>query len=143
MLVMDKKANIVEIDVGRPVWGVSGSYARPSVIALTRYVRIPTGRRVPVSRRGVLRRDGQRCVYCERAATTIDHVVPKSRGGGDTWDNMVACCLPCNNTKGDRTLAEMGWRLQAKPRMPRGTTWFVRGVDRPAPQWGHYLVSAA
>jgi 5-methylcytosine-specific restriction endonuclease McrA len=143
MLVLDNKATIVEIDLERPIWAVSESYDRPSVIALTRYVRIPSGRRVPVSRRGVLRRDGQRCAYCERSASTIDHVLPKSRGGSDTWDNMVACCLTCNNAKGDRTPSEMGWRLQTKPRMPGETAWFVRGVEQPAPQWSHYLAPAA
>ncbi len=143
MLIMDNKATIVEIDIEHPVRAVSGHYDRPSVIALTRYVRVPLSRRVPVSRRGVLRRDGQRCGYCERSASTIDHVVPKSRGGKDTWDNMVACCLSCNNEKGDRTLSEMGWRLWTKPRVPHGRAWIVRGAEKPAPEWSNYLAPAA
>ena len=87
-------------------------YDRPAVILLTRYVRVPQSRRVPVTRRGVLRRDGHRCGYCGKAASTIDHVLPRSRGGADSWENLVACCLRCNNVKGDRTPQEMQWELR-------------------------------
>jgi 5-methylcytosine-specific restriction endonuclease McrA len=79
-LVMSSKATVVEVDVEHPVWTVSAVFDRPSVILLTRYVHLPHGRAVPVSRRGVLRRDGHRCAYCSTSATTIDHVLPKSRG---------------------------------------------------------------
>ena len=75
----------------------------PSVILLVRYVRAPRRRAVAVSRRGVLRRDGHRCAYCRNHAATVDHVLPRSRGGGDTWENLVACCLRCNGLKGNRT----------------------------------------
>ena len=143
VLVMNHKATIVEIDAGHPVWGSSGVYDRPSVILLTRYVRLPRGRTVPVSRRGVLRRDGHRCAYCGKNATTIDHVQPRSRGGRDSWENLVACCLRCNNKKSDRTLAEMGWTLHATPRMPHDVSWVVRGVESALPQWEGYLAPAA
>jgi 5-methylcytosine-specific restriction endonuclease McrA len=96
-----------------------------------------------VSRRGVLRRDSNRCAYCAKSATTIDHVQPKSRGGKDTWENLVACCLRCNNKKGDKTLAEIGWALRTAPRMPHGTAWIVRGADHAEPEWHSYLQIAA
>jgi 5-methylcytosine-specific restriction endonuclease McrA len=143
VLVMGGKASIVASDDGNPVIGSSGEWERPSVILLRRYVRIPNGRNVPVSRRGVLRRDGQRCAYCQNGATTIDHVVPRSRGGADTWENLVACCLRCNNLKGDRTPQEMGWSLRSLPRAPHGTAWLVRGVERALPQWEEFLAPAA
>jgi 5-methylcytosine-specific restriction endonuclease McrA len=143
VLVMGGKATVVASDSEHPVLGSSGSWDRPSVILLTRYVRIPVSRRVPVSRRGVLRRDSHRCAYCGRSATTVDHVLPRSRGGADSWENLVACCLGCNNVKGDRTPAEMGWRLRVTPRMPHGTGWIVRGVERPQPDWSEYLAPAA
>jgi 5-methylcytosine-specific restriction endonuclease McrA len=139
VLVMNKKATIVEIDAGHPVYGATVALDRPSVILLTHYVRIPHSRRVPVTRRGVLRRDGQKCAYCAKNATTIDHVLPKSRGGADSWENLVACCLRCNNAKSDRTPAEMGWTLRTIPRVPVGPTWAVRGVERPLPHWEQYL----
>ncbi|MGG7465674.1 MULTISPECIES: HNH endonuclease [unclassified Plantibacter] len=143
MLVMNQKAVVVEIDSSHPVYASSGEFDRPSVILLTRYVRIPHSRRVPVTRRGVLRRDGHRCAYCGKAATTIDHVLPRSRGGVDSWENLVACCLRCNNVKGDRTPAEMNWDLGISPRMPHGSHWMVRGVERSQPDWEQYLEPAA
>jgi 5-methylcytosine-specific restriction endonuclease McrA len=106
-------------------------------------VRIPNSRLIPVSRRGVLRRDSQRCAYCGGTATTIDHVKPRSRGGADSWENLVACCLRCNNKKGDRTLAEMNWKLRVRPRPPHGTSWMVRGIERALPQWEEFLAPAA
>jgi 5-methylcytosine-specific restriction endonuclease McrA len=143
VLVMNQKATIIAADAEHPVWGSSGSYDRPSVILLTRYVRIPSTRLIPVSRRGVLRRDSQRCAYCGGAANTIDHVLPRSRGGQDTWENLVACCLRCNNAKSDRSPGEMGWNLQVRPKPPHGTSWLVRGVERAELQWEEYLAPAA
>lgn len=142
MLVLSGKATAVEVDTGHPVWGATVSYERPSVIVLTRYVRIPHSRRVPVTRRGVLRRDGHSCGYCGKSAATIDHIFPRSRGGADSWENLVACCLRCNNAKGDRTPAEMGWELLVTPKTPHGPTWAVRGVERTVPVWDQYLEQA-
>ncbi len=143
VLVMNEKATIIEQVEGDPVWGTRGAYERPAVIILTRYVRVPSSRRVPVTRRGVLRRDGNRCAYCGKSATTIDHVLPRSRGGSGTWENLVACCLRCNNVKGDRTPAEMSWSLRLTPGTPRGPQWSVRGTERADPRWEPYLSLAA
>ncbi|HWL02358.1 MAG TPA: HNH endonuclease [Microbacteriaceae bacterium] len=140
VLVMNQKANVVAADEVDVIRSETMSWPRPSVIILRNYVRIPGSRQVPVSRRGVLRRDAQRCGYCGSAATTIDHVLPRSRGGADSWENLVACCLRCNNLKGDRTPKEMGWTLRHKPRPPHGPTWLVHGVERPQPDWDEFLV---
>ena len=143
MLVMVGKAVVIASDDDNPVYTASGQWDRPSVILLRRYVRVPSGRAVPVSRRGVLRRDNQRCGYCLSSATTIDHIMPRSRGGRDSWENLVACCLRCNNIKGDRTPQEMGWTLRTIPRPPHGTAWLVRGIERALPQWEEFLAPAA
>ena len=143
VLVMNQKATVIAADAEHPVIGSTGEWDRPSVIILRRYVRVPSGRSVPVSRRGVLRRDAHRCAYCGASASTIDHVQPRSRGGKDSWENLVACCLRCNNIKGDRTPAEMSWKLRMTPRPPHGTTWLVRGVERALPDWEEYLAPAA
>ena len=143
VLVMNEKATIVAADAEHPVFGSTGAWDRPSVIILRRYVRIPNGRNVPVSRRGVLRRDNNRCGYCLGSASTIDHILPRSRGGRDTWENLVACCLTCNNLKGNRTPQEMNWTLRLAPRPPHGTTWLVRGVERALPDWEEFLAPAA
>ncbi|MGF3056838.1 HNH endonuclease [Microbacterium sp. YY-01] len=143
VLVMNDKATIVEAVEDNPVRAVHARFDRPAVIILSRYVRMPRAGRTAVTRRGVLRRDSYRCGYCGTHATTIDHVVPRSRGGADSWENLVACCLHCNNVKSDRTPQEMGWRLRTPLRSPRTTHWFVRGVERTNPQWEPYLALAA
>ena len=143
VLVMNRKADIIESDENDPVWGATEIYERPAVIVLNRYVRIPRAQRVPVTRRGVLRRDGHRCAYCGRSANTIDHVQPRSRGGANSWENLVAACVKCNNLKSDRTPAEMGWKLRFRPVEPRGSAWEVRGTERVEPAWGPYLQMAA
>ena len=142
VLVLAGTASVLAAD-DRPV--VSGTLAleRPSVILLTRYVRVPFGRSVPVSRRGVLRRDRHLCAYCGGTAGTVDHVLPRSRGGKDSWENLVACCVRCNNVKGDRTPHEMGWELRVRPYAPHGATWVVRGTENRHPLWADYLPAAA
>ncbi|MGO3884822.1 MAG: HNH endonuclease [Mycetocola sp.] len=139
VLVMDGKAVAIESDPDDPVIAATDAYDRPVVIVLTRYVRVPMARRIPVSRRGVLRRDGHRCGYCGRQAATIDHILPRSRGGVDSWENLVACCARCNNVKGARTVAEMNWHLRTTPKMPFGPSWAVRGAERIRPEWDAYL----
>ena len=93
----------------------------PRVLILVKYVRIAHDvlyRQPAVSRKGVLKRDRHRCAYCGAHATTIDHVLPKSRGGGMTWVNLVAACTPCNGTKKNRTPDEAGMPLLFKPYVP-------------------------
>lgn len=143
VLVLNEKATILSADVEHPVFTVVGAYERPSVILLTRYVRLPNGRSIPVSRRGVLRRDGQCCGYCGGSASTVDHVLPRSRGGEDTWENLVACCVRCNNAKGDRTPGEMRWTVRVRLQPPHGTAWMVRGVERAEPDWEEFLAPVA
>jgi 5-methylcytosine-specific restriction endonuclease McrA len=88
----------------------------------------------------VLRRDGHKCAYCGKAAHTIDHVHPKSRGGADSWENLVAACLRCNNVKGDHTPGEMGWKLRFVPEPPRGAIWQIKELEKPAPAWDPFLL---
>ncbi len=139
MLVINQKATVLAATDERVVHSANRDFELPSVILLQRYVRIPGSRIIPVSRRGVLRRDGHRCAYCGRSANTIDHVQPKSKGGADSWENLVACCLKCNNKKSDKTLDELGWFLKTQPRMPHGMAWSIRGVEKIEPEWDAFL----
>jgi 5-methylcytosine-specific restriction endonuclease McrA len=143
ILVLSNKATVLAQSGDEQMHSANATFELPSVILLQRYVRVPSSRRIPVSRRGVLRRDGHRCAYCAKSANTIDHVQPKSRGGKDTWENLVACCLKCNNAKGDRTLSEIGWSLKSTPRMPQGLAWTVRGAERIEPAWDDFLMPKA
>jgi 5-methylcytosine-specific restriction endonuclease McrA len=91
----------------------------PSVVRLMKYRRLPRQNR-SVSRKGILLRDGSACQYCgaqlPAGRLTLDHVVPRSRHGLSTWENLVACCFGCNNRKGDRTPQEAGMTLAKQPR---------------------------
>jgi 5-methylcytosine-specific restriction endonuclease McrA len=111
----------------------------PAVVRLTRFVRVPYRGTVPLTRKAVFARDGGRCVYCGAAATSLDHVVPKSRGGPHTWDNVVSACSRCNHLKADRGVAEMGWRLRRLPQAPSGAAWRIVGTKRVDPRWRPFL----
>lgn len=111
----------------------------PLVVRLTRFVRVPYRATVPLTRRAVFARDGGRCVYCAAPATSLDHVLPRSRGGGHTWDNVVSCCRRCNHAKADRVISELGWRMPSPPRAPSGISWRVVGSSRVLPAWAPYL----
>lgn len=141
-LVLGDKAEIVHHDAdGTTLRSTSVVLAVPSVIRLRRYVRVPYRHRVPLTRAALLRRDDFRCAYCGRQAETIDHVVPRSRGGTHTWENCVASCMRCNHSKADRLIEELGWTLRCEPLPPRGVHWRLIGAAQHEgdPQWAAYL----
>ena len=110
---------VAEIHEAEPDRAI-GVFPMPKVVRLVRYVvtrwRYTHG---PAwSKSGVLHRDGRRCGYCDRPAATVDHILPRSRGGRNTWTNTVAACAACNQAKGDRTPAEAGIRLRVTPATP-------------------------
>ncbi len=111
----------------------------PSVIRLSRYVRVPYRTQVSITRRGIFARDGWHCAYCSAPADTIDHVLPRSRGGPHAWENVVAACARCNHRKAARTLAELGWRLTKKPTAPHGPIWRILSHRKPDPRWNTWL----
>lgn len=142
VLVLTEKAVPVE-DGERILHSVTRALPLPIVVRLTRYVRVPYRAAVPLTRKAVFARDGGRCVYCAAPATSLDHVVPKSRGGAHTWDNVVASCRRCNHIKADRQIGDLGWRLPKPPRAPAGSVWRVIGHRTPDPRWLDYLGEAA
>ncbi|MFI9508375.1 HNH endonuclease [Nocardia sp. NPDC052566] len=105
-----------------PIRSQHHEVALPETIRLLRYVYIEhTARVLDESRAtlaGVLRRDNHRCGYCAAWARTVDHIRPRSRGGPNTWNNLIACCAPCNTAKADRTPEEAGMRLLWQPKAP-------------------------
>jgi 5-methylcytosine-specific restriction endonuclease McrA len=138
VLVLADKAVPVD-SAADVVHSATVSLAVPVVVRLTRYVRVPYPAQVPLSRRAVFTRDGSTCVYCGGSATSIDHVVPRSRGGTHTWDNVVAACRRCNHAKADRSLAEMGWSLPHPPMTPSGAAWRLLGARTVDPRWREWL----
>jgi 5-methylcytosine-specific restriction endonuclease McrA len=138
VLMLTRKAEAVD-SAPEVVHAETVSVPVPVVVRLTRYVRVPYPAQVPLSRRAVFTRDSQTCVYCGGSATSIDHVVPRSRGGTHTWDNVVAACRRCNHTKADRSLAELGWVLPHPPRTPSGAAWRLLGARTVDPRWKEWL----
>ena len=114
---------------------------RPCVIRLVRYVRIPrdTHKR-KITRRAVFARDGWMCQYCgARTSLTVDHVIPRSRGGESVWENIVASCAACNRRKGNRMPHEIRMHPRIRPRPP-GPTVFIRiAAPRTPAAWEPYL----
>jgi 5-methylcytosine-specific restriction endonuclease McrA len=121
------------------VRGVGWELPAPSVIKLTRYVRVPLRRGVPLTRRAIFARDGGRCVYCDAPATSVDHVFPRSRGGQHAWDNVVSSCRRCNHVKADRLLGDLGWRMKRPPVQPNGSAWRILSSGRTDQRWLPYL----
>ena len=111
----------------------------PSVVRLRSFVSVPYRRRVAVSRRAVMARDGGLCQYCGSRADSIDHVVPRSRGGTHSWENVVAACRPCNVRKRDRMLNETSMRLPRRPSAPRGASWSIVARGSVPGDWAPYL----
>jgi 5-methylcytosine-specific restriction endonuclease McrA len=111
----------------------------PVVVRLSRFVKVPYRASVPLTRKAVFARDGGRCVYCGAAATSLDHVVPKSRGGPHTWENVVSACSRCNHVKADRGIAELGWHLRRVPTVPSGVAWRIVGARAVDPSWAPFL----
>ncbi|NIP78714.1 MAG: HNH endonuclease [Gemmatimonadetes bacterium] len=137
-LVIDRKAEILEVDETRVFRSERRELPCPVVIRLVRYVHVPRKFRRQVTNTFLFARDGYRCQYCGRHRgelrgrefLTRDHVVPLSRGGGNDWGNVVAACSPCNNRKGNRLPREVGMKLQTVPSEPNHVelVWAVRRI---------------
>ena len=125
MLVIDGKAEVLE---EHPVALVTAtrSFPSPSVIRLTYLIRRPRPR-VKLTRREVFIRDDFTCQYCGRQChdLTIDHVVPRSRGGDHTWENLVSACKPCNHRKGGKSLGQARMQLRTEPAEPRAGMYYT------------------
>lgn len=111
----------------------------PSVLRLRTFVKVPYGRRAALNRRAVFARDGGRCQYCGDPADSIDHVVPRARGGRHVWENVVAACRPCNVRKRDRLLHDTGMSLRSTPGAPTGYAWITVTVPSVPADWHPYL----
>jgi len=138
ILVLNSRATIVQ-ESENVLHYAGGDLTLPSVIKLVKFVRIPYRHSVPLSRRALFARDGGRCVYCSAPAASIDHVLPRSRGGAHAWENVVSACHKCNHLKADKTLKELGWKLRHIPREPVGAAWRILGTGRPDSRWAQYL----
>ena len=141
ILLFLTKAEMVEVKRGKFIHSVSRAYPYPSVIRLSALIRVPF-KKIELSRKNILRRDNYRCQYCGCRAVgelTIDHIVPRSRAGTDSWENLVAACVKCNNKKGNRTLEEAGFKLLNQPRRPHHLLFLKQYMGRVEDSWKPFL----
>jgi 5-methylcytosine-specific restriction endonuclease McrA len=137
-LVIDRKAEILEVDQARVFRSASTELPCPVVIRLVRYVHVPRKFRRQVTNTFLFARDRYSCQYCGRHRTelrgreflTRDHVIPVSRGGANDWGNVVTACSPCNNRKASRLPNETGMKLLGVPSEPNHVelVWAVRSI---------------
>jgi 5-methylcytosine-specific restriction endonuclease McrA len=144
VLVLKSKAEILEVGAGDLHWS-RGSMSRPAVIRLTNYVRIPRDpHRRKITRRAVFARDGWECQYCgARTSLTVDHVIPRSKGGESSWENIVASCAPCNRRKGDRLPHQINMHPRVRPRVPSPNIFIQLASPTIPSPWRQYLPEAA
>ncbi|MGH8004239.1 MAG: HNH endonuclease, partial [Limisphaerales bacterium] len=104
------------------------------------YIKVPQ-KRILLTRKNVIKRDGHACQYCGGAhgEMTVDHVVPKIYGGADSWENLVCACTRCNNLKGDKTPEQAGFPLLRRPRRPNQITFIQQFVGISDTRWRQYL----
>jgi 5-methylcytosine-specific restriction endonuclease McrA len=144
VLLLKQKAEVIEEGKGRmrSEWL---EFERPVVIRLVTYVRVPRDvHRRKITRKAVLARDSWTCQYCGsgRPGLTVDHVIPRSRGGESVWENIVASCAPCNRRKGNKLPREARMHPRSQPRPP-GPTVFIRiAAPRVPTAWERYLIAA-
>ncbi len=144
LMVCDKADAVHEDPLGPVIHSEGYALQVPSVIRLRNYVRVPYRTRIPMTRAALMHRDRFRCGYCGDKAETIDHVIPRSRGGGHSWENCVACCAPCNHRKADKLLAELGWTLRTALVPPSGPHWRLLATTTEVhPTWLPYLGEGA
>src|SRR5438309_3803661 len=142
VLLLKEKAEVLE-HAELHLHSATTTMARPVVIRLVSYVRIPrdTHRR-KITRRAVFARDDWTCQYCGcRAQLTVDHVVPRSKGGSSSWENIVASCAPCNRRKGNALPRQAGMRLLKQPRTPSPHVFIQVASPTIPAAWPQYLAA--
>jgi 5-methylcytosine-specific restriction endonuclease McrA len=140
VLVYKGKAEVVE-GLDKPLRSAAASFVWPSVIRLSSYVRVPRAAQRKISRRALFARDSWTCVYCGATDVrlTLDHVVPRSRGGDSVWENVVTSCAPCNLRKGNRLLDEISMALRRPPRPPAPALFIRLAAPTIPSRWRAYL----
>lgn len=140
VLIYLGKAETVINDERKSLHSINKTYPWPSIIRISKFVKVPY-KKVVLTRKNILRRDGFKCAYCGRSdlPLTIDHIIPKARGGDDSWENLVSACTICNNKKGDRTPDEAKMKMLFQPFKPSHIVFIKNVVGRLDERWKPYL----
>ena len=142
VLVFKGKAEVIE-ELDEPLRSATVTFPRPHVIRLVQYVRVPRTLQRKISRRALFARDGWRCMYCgtNGGKLTLDHVVPRSRGGDSVWENVVTSCAPCNLRKGNRLPHEVAMELKREPAAPAPVLFIQLATPKIPSRWQPYLAA--
>ena len=134
------KAELVRDDKRKMLRTVNKNFPWPSIIRLSFFVSVPY-KKVVLTRKNILRRDNYKCAYCGRSdlPLTIDHILPKAKGGTDSWENLICACTLCNNRKGDRTPVEARMELLYRPFRPSHIMFIKNVVRKLDENWKPYL----
>lgn len=139
VLVLLKKAEMLSDNPSLRLRSINNRFQYPSIIRLNRYINLPY-KRVNLSRQNIFKRDRNRCAYCgTRDALTIDHVVPKSMGGRDSWDNLITACQKCNSKKGSMTPEQAGMEMAHRPFRPSFVMFLSNFSGNIRDDWKPYL----
>ncbi len=138
ILVLKNKAEIVEED-GGSLRSEKLVMPIPSVVRLAYFVKVPYRDGVPLDRRTIFARDNYSCQYCGARAESIDHVIPRSRGGTHCWENVVAACRKCNSKKENKLPEEASLRLRRVPQRPHQHLRIISAASEVHPSWNNYL----
>jgi 5-methylcytosine-specific restriction endonuclease McrA len=140
ILIFGGKAELIEAYPGQFIHSVRMKLPMPSIVRLVFYVNVPY-KKIMLTRKNILRRDNNRCQYCGKTETalTIDHIIPKSHGGQDTWENLVTACNKCNNKKANRTPEQAAMPLRRKPIRPNHVMFIQHIVSSIDDKWKPYL----
>jgi 5-methylcytosine-specific restriction endonuclease McrA len=136
VLVLKEKAEVV-VSNGLVFHAETFQMEAPSVVRLRYFVKVPFRAQAPLTRRAVFARDDWKCQYCASPAENLDHVVPRSKGGEHTWENVVAACRRCNSKKENRLAEDAGLRLARRPFAP--SDGFRLSLGRLEPEWEPFL----
>ncbi|MCV9386777.1 HNH endonuclease [Reichenbachiella ulvae] len=139
LLVFLEKAELLEADQEEAIHTVDATFEKPTVIKINRYINVPY-RGVVLTRQNLFKRDNNCCQYCgSRENLTIDHLIPRSRGGRSVWDNLVTACKHCNAKKGDMTPDQAGLKLARLPYRPTYIMFLRNSMGDMRKEWLNYL----
>lgn len=140
LLLYMTRAELIANKDGIVIRSPRQAFPYPSVIRIPRFYRLPY-QMIDLSRKNIMRRDSFKCQYCGSRThnMTIDHVIPKSRGGNESWENLVAACIRCNNRKGNRTPDEANMKLLTKPKKPNHIFFLKQFMGTCDDHWRPFL----
>lgn len=143
LLVFLDKADMIEADGNQYLHSVKNTYSKPTVIRIKNYINVPY-RSIVLTRQNIFKRDHNKCQYCESTKDlTLDHLVPRSKGGKSTWINLVTACQTCNSKKGNLSPDSVGLKLSRQPFRPSYLMFLKLSIGTMRSEWMQYLKSDA